>query len=192
MGFVYFIRSPELGLVKIGYTAEPPHGRLKALQTGSPSRLEILGAVPATRETEARFHRRFAALRRHGEWFREDERLSRLIRRVCREGPTLKRSRPKPKAVARPACLPSPPAPQRSEPEGSFGSALITIPREALCLWSADEVNRIDRPYRVEDATRLRDLGWPEEVSRARFGELALALKAIGRGLYLMPESYAS
>lgn len=59
-----------MGQVKIGYAVDPER-RLRQLQTGSPHRLELRRTVcPATMAQEAELHRRFAAYRDHGEWFR--------------------------------------------------------------------------------------------------------------------------
>lgn len=66
-GWVYFVRAGER--VKIGHSLNVD-ARLTALQTGSPYKLELLAIVPGTVRDEAGFHRKFAALREHGEWFR--------------------------------------------------------------------------------------------------------------------------
>lgn len=65
---VYFIQATN-GMVKIGIASDP-HGRLRALQTGSPLRLRLLATIPnCGPETEADLHSRFAEHRAHGEWF---------------------------------------------------------------------------------------------------------------------------
>lgn len=75
-GYVYFVRATTLGLVKIGCTIDA-RDRLKTLQVGSPDRLELLGVICNKRweETEREVHRRFAAHRRHGEWFEPCDKL---------------------------------------------------------------------------------------------------------------------
>lgn len=66
-GFVYFIRSGDR--VKIGFTTHDPRERLRELQTGNPTRLELLGAAWASMHAEQQLHRRYAAQRVGGEWF---------------------------------------------------------------------------------------------------------------------------
>ena len=66
---VYFIQPVGGGLVKIG-VSKCPGTRLVALQTGCPVPLEIVKAIPATRnKTEREIHRAFAEHRVRGEWF---------------------------------------------------------------------------------------------------------------------------
>lgn len=67
-GFVYFIGSTRGGPVKIGFSVAPRR-RLGELQTASPVRLEILGLLAGTRETEQELHEKFSAHRMSGEWF---------------------------------------------------------------------------------------------------------------------------
>lgn len=78
-GFVYFIGSPRGGPVKIGFSTAPRR-RLGELQTASPVRLEILGLVSGTRETEQEFHLRFAPHRLNGEWFAPCAEIADFIR----------------------------------------------------------------------------------------------------------------
>lgn len=68
-GCIYYISSAETGRVKIGYTDGNPRKRLRALQTGSPTKLAILAVHPGTRDTERRLHEEFSGDRTHGEWF---------------------------------------------------------------------------------------------------------------------------
>lgn len=60
-----------LGLVKIGYAADPTT-RMKLLQCGCPVRLEIALVLDGDRAAEGRLHRICAAHRAAGEWFREE------------------------------------------------------------------------------------------------------------------------
>lgn len=66
---IYFIQGETTKLIKIGLTAGRAEGRLFTLQTGSPDKLVLLKAVPAPAAMERMLHERFAAARRHGEWF---------------------------------------------------------------------------------------------------------------------------
>lgn len=65
---VYFIQAGESGLIKIG-KADDPTARLATMQTGSADRLVLLTTMSGGRREEHALHRRFAHLRRSGEWF---------------------------------------------------------------------------------------------------------------------------
>lgn len=80
--YVYFVQPVAGGLVKIGTTRDPQH-RMRELHAYSPERLalrRLLRVRPADQghAAEAEFHRRFAKLREHGEWFRVEGDLIRL------------------------------------------------------------------------------------------------------------------
>ncbi|MDL2186742.1 GIY-YIG nuclease family protein [Pseudomonas sp. ChxA] len=64
----YIVRHPITGMIKIGRTSDV-QGRIKSLQTGAGAILATLAIIPADIEQE--LHKRFAALRRHGEWFED-------------------------------------------------------------------------------------------------------------------------
>lgn len=66
-GWLYVIRSGEA--VKIGFTSSCPQKRLKALQTGSPAPLKLIGLKWASKAEEREMHRILAAYRVQGEWF---------------------------------------------------------------------------------------------------------------------------
>ncbi len=87
--WVYFVRGGDR--IKIGYAANTGR-RIADLQTASPVPLELLTAIPGSRDLERELHRQFAALRTHGEWFRaEDPLLSHVDRLRERQ---LRRARP--------------------------------------------------------------------------------------------------
>jgi hypothetical protein len=65
---VYFIQSGDDGPIKIGFTTRLD-SRVRALQTSHGTRLRVLATTPGTPADEASLHRRFAGLRKHGEWF---------------------------------------------------------------------------------------------------------------------------
>ena len=66
---VYFIQSIAGGPIKIGYASDVA-ARIDQLQTGSPTPLRLLAVIPgAGSSVETALHRRFVALRAHGEWF---------------------------------------------------------------------------------------------------------------------------
>lgn len=67
---VYAVQAVTLGLVKIG-VADDAVKRLRELRNFSPDRLNLLGLAKCSRFglLERELHQRFAAQRRHGEWF---------------------------------------------------------------------------------------------------------------------------
>jgi len=66
---IYFIKCNEF--VKIGFTdAKDATGRLKAMQTGNPYSLEIIGTMPGGMYHEQRLHILFRELNERGEWFK--------------------------------------------------------------------------------------------------------------------------
>ena len=69
---IYFVRAAGTDFVKIGYTQDQASlkGRLQALQTGRPWRLDVLRTIdPADRWVEGWLHEVYAAQRHQGEWF---------------------------------------------------------------------------------------------------------------------------
>lgn len=81
---IYFIKAGTRRLVKIGYSKSHPMARLKALQTGSVDRLELIGMLDGEPRDEAEWHRRFKHLRVTGEWFRWTPELSAAARPYLR------------------------------------------------------------------------------------------------------------
>lgn len=67
---VYFIRCTVTGLVKIGITGDSAEKRLRALQVGSPTLLELLGHALGGSAEERELHKAHAGRWSHGEWFR--------------------------------------------------------------------------------------------------------------------------
>ena len=65
---IYFIEAKEVGRVKIGWTNNLK-GRLEALQTASPCRLEITLLLSGDMKRERELHEQFKEHRLHGEWF---------------------------------------------------------------------------------------------------------------------------
>ncbi len=68
-GFVYFMRIDGRGHVKIGFSKEPAK-RLNGFGTSTPGTPQIVGFMSGTYETEKKLHKKYAALRVKGEWFR--------------------------------------------------------------------------------------------------------------------------
>ena len=94
VGMVYLIHMP-LGdtrwrnqeRVKIGWVnaAEGVDHRLRQLQTGAPFPLVLIACFRGTRRCEAAMHRRFAKLRRQGEWFEFDWEIELAFRLLARD-----------------------------------------------------------------------------------------------------------
>lgn len=77
-GYVYFMQEDGGGPIKIGKSKEPK-GRLRRLQTASHSRIRLLAVVQGYDMVEAQMHRRFAASRIRGEWFKPTHELLAFI-----------------------------------------------------------------------------------------------------------------
>jgi hypothetical protein len=77
--WTYFIQSEDGGPIKIGFTTKEPEHRLCQLQTGSPTKLRIVGLLPVDREKE--LHKKFASHHSHGEWFNPVKQVIDFIKR---------------------------------------------------------------------------------------------------------------
>jgi len=75
----YFIQGRTTGLIKIGKT-ENLNERLATLQVGSPDVLHI--AKTLSGNVEKTYHKRFAHLRQHGEWFSPAPELIEFINKM--------------------------------------------------------------------------------------------------------------
>lgn len=84
-GWVYFIFGDDA--IKIGYSTEPEN-RLKNLQTGCPRELHLVAKRRGSLRLEAYYKRKFRHLKKHGEWFRPDAALLRLVARWSITKPT--------------------------------------------------------------------------------------------------------
>lgn len=68
---VYFIQCGPAGPIKIGITKRGlERRRLRALQTGCPYELHLLGSVFGDEADERALHRKFREHHIRGEWFR--------------------------------------------------------------------------------------------------------------------------
>ena len=86
-GWTYFIQSKKDSDIKIGYTQKKPISRLKALQTGNPETLKIVGLIEGN--VEKYLHKKFYGLRLNGEWFKCRKSLIRYIQNNSIIGYTL-------------------------------------------------------------------------------------------------------
>lgn len=68
---VYFLKTRDMDIVKIGYTGSPEiWRRVKTIQSHSPVRLGLLlYFTDGTKHTERALHKEFNKYRLHGEWF---------------------------------------------------------------------------------------------------------------------------
>lgn len=69
VGEIYLLQMGLDGPIKIGFTNKPVKQRVRALQTGCPWLLCLLGTMPGTFEEEGGLHRLFAHWKMNGEWF---------------------------------------------------------------------------------------------------------------------------
>jgi hypothetical protein len=74
---IYFV-GPDDGDIKIGITTNLPK-RLCSLRTGSSKPLRTLLVIPGTQYDERELHRRFAADRLRGEWFKRSKLIMEFI-----------------------------------------------------------------------------------------------------------------
>jgi hypothetical protein len=79
-GVVYFIEAA--GLIKIGHTTDIIY-RHRTIAATSPVPVKLIGHIPGTRADEKILHKRFKALRSHGEWFKNEGDLSDFISAAC-------------------------------------------------------------------------------------------------------------
>lgn len=72
---VYFIEAVGLGKIKIGRTKGDVMERLRALSTGSPCQLRLLGHIDGDHSTERSLHLKFSHIRMDREWFHGTQEL---------------------------------------------------------------------------------------------------------------------
>lgn len=69
--YLYLIQDSRSGDIKIGRSKDP-YKRLKQLQTGSSSKLNLIGVYPNCGWREKSLHMMLESFRLEGEWFREE------------------------------------------------------------------------------------------------------------------------
>ena len=79
-----YVIAPLSGdlVVKIGISNDP-FERLECLQIGSPIQLRIVGMMPGTRLMEKRLHDALAKHQAHGEWFKFDGDVKKVVKAIC-------------------------------------------------------------------------------------------------------------
>jgi hypothetical protein len=65
---IYFIEQ-ELKFVKIGYTAQDPDIRIRALQCGNPHEMRLFAVIDGTKDLEWALHKLFQPYHIRNEWF---------------------------------------------------------------------------------------------------------------------------
>ena len=90
--WVYFI-TDGMGHVKIGYTGDVA-ARLRELQACNAFTLRILGVLSGGHEAEGILHKRFAAHRVRGEWFRLNSEILEFIANIPKPPPDPRPSTP--------------------------------------------------------------------------------------------------
>ena len=84
---VYFIASRDA--LKIGFAVDV-RARLSELQTGNAHELVLVATAPGTVEDERALHRRFAAQKVRGEWFRPDTEILSWVAHHAAPGPCVR------------------------------------------------------------------------------------------------------
>ena len=79
MYYVYFLRNGRRGAIKVGH-AKNVSSRIAALQTGNPTELQLLAAIPISSKKQAEniekwMHNRFKKQHIRGEWFASNIKL---------------------------------------------------------------------------------------------------------------------
>lgn len=77
---VYFLKAGDF--IKIGKATGSPEYRVSQLKTGCPFPITTLGYMTGGIKEESRLHKRFAAFRAHGEWFRAEPELLEFIESI--------------------------------------------------------------------------------------------------------------
>jgi len=80
---IYFVQAAT-GEIKIGVTTAPKiHNKLRQMRTYCPSKMKLLAVVvEGDLMPEHEIHRKFKALRLHGEWFSPDGELLEWIKAI--------------------------------------------------------------------------------------------------------------
>lgn len=79
--YVYFVRDPASGLVKIGTTYGPRlMTRVREHERAVGHKVELLAAFPGGRSHERSVHDALRDSRERGEWFRPSPQMAELIR----------------------------------------------------------------------------------------------------------------
>lgn len=74
---VYFLRAGDF--IKIGKATGSPRSRVATLQTGCPYKISVISYMYGGLIEEQALHKRFSAIRAHGEWFRAEKELIEFI-----------------------------------------------------------------------------------------------------------------
>lgn len=99
---IYFARAGDDGPIKIG-KSKNPIGRLAGLRTASAASVQLMAVMAGDEDEEEHIHKRFAADRLRGEWFRPSVELLSFISELepcdCVRRKTVSEKRPPPPPV---------------------------------------------------------------------------------------------
>jgi hypothetical protein len=84
-GYVYFVRCPLNGYIKIGYSWGDPESRFQMIWIHSPVPVERYAVMVGDETLEFKLHSRFDEHRDHGEWFKPSPELDAFIAERTRE-----------------------------------------------------------------------------------------------------------
>jgi hypothetical protein len=84
-GYVYFVRCPLNGFIKIGYSWGDPESRFQMIQVHSPVPVKRHAVMVGDETLEFKLHSRFDEYRDHGEWFKPSPGLDAFIAEHARE-----------------------------------------------------------------------------------------------------------
>jgi DNA-binding XRE family transcriptional regulator len=75
---IYFIRDPDAGCVKIGFSSNPAL-RFNKLKADCANAVVLVAVIEGDEAAESELHQRYSGLNRRGEWFYERGDLASLI-----------------------------------------------------------------------------------------------------------------
>ena len=125
--WIYFVQGADSKRIKIGFTEGSIHYRIKALQTGSAERLELLTFSEGTRAEEISLHKQLAAHSVGGEWFESSEEVLAVVRQRRTSADNGRPPEPEPLPLPEPM-----PEPEKSESKSLEDEVVIRSQPEYL------------------------------------------------------------
>lgn len=80
--YVYFMRDPKTGWIKIGFSQDPT-ARVDTLNVEFKTNLEILGMMPGSMMDEKKMHHDHLDLWIEREWFQDHDRIRSIVANDC-------------------------------------------------------------------------------------------------------------
>lgn len=81
---IYFAQNAKTQAVKIGHTTRKASSRLSQLQTGSDTKLQLIGVMDGNVKIERELHNQFMQHRIRGEWFAWCDDIAMFVKENCR------------------------------------------------------------------------------------------------------------